>query len=589
MLMRDPVHQWETNRAGQAEKDYYLSSYLTNFRAQQKNAFCEALSSSGKFPSEVSELCWSYHSSPHIFSLTPNPSLTYHRGVAEEKEDPAPQEESEGGKSFRFPSDPPPGLAGNYGPFQVYTPWGIQFRFGSSFNNSPMTYQELRGSIEDFFTRRCDPPCPKPNLFRGQRMGMPPVRRFALEGVVQEVEEEKEEEPAVRDPYPEEFKRLQDAAGANPAPLLDKEELALTMPMDIVIVHNGRAVNEDEVILSGGNRPIPCIGRPYFHNNQPICASTITTTTKTTTTPSHGEAASPSCTHDWSANSPNPADCLEFAGAGVGRGGAGLTMQECEALAQDWARDGLAEHASVAAFAKHTLALLSFGAPSALIEASQRAGADEIRHARLCFGLAAAYSPKGQRIEPSAFPIPDGHVTIERSIEELASATAEEGCVEETVSCILAYVARERATVAAVNEALSGIVDDEARHAAGAWVTLAWAKAKAEKKGDSGAFYTAVAAAFERGIARTTPKPIISDKTLISHPGLGRLDSATIAHNRSLAVQHLVRPWFNALWANDFCFPGFQLPAVNVPPNNPGIEAAARTIHASVADLMTKF
>ena len=106
---------------------------------------------------------------------------------------------------------------------------------------------------------------------------------------------------------------------------------------------------------------------------------------------------------------------------------------------------------------KHTLT-------QALVEAAQRAGLDEIRHARLCFKLARAYS--GNTVEPSRFPIPAGRVSIERSLEELAVATGEEGCVEETISCILAFVALERATAPAVLSVLSQIVEDEARHAA---------------------------------------------------------------------------------------------------------------------------
>src|SRR5690606_26260413 len=51
-------------------------------------------------------------------------------------------------------------------------------------------------------------------------------------------------------------------------------------------------------------------------------------------------------------------------------------------LAAHFTHMGLMEHASVAAFARFTLQLLSLGAPAALIEASNQALIDETRHAR---------------------------------------------------------------------------------------------------------------------------------------------------------------------------------------------------------------
>ena len=47
-----------------------------------------------------------------------------------------------------------------------------------------------------------------------------------------------------------------------------------------------------------------------------------------------------------------------------------------------WLRQAEEEHASVASFARHTLQLMSFGAPSELLKESQRASVDEIKHAK---------------------------------------------------------------------------------------------------------------------------------------------------------------------------------------------------------------
>jgi hypothetical protein len=56
---------------------------------------------------------------------------------------------------------------------------------------------------------------------------------------------------------------------------------------------------------------------------------------------------------------------------------------------EGWLERAAMEHASVAAFARFTLQLLGLGAPAELIDASQQAGRDEARHARLCYAIAS--------------------------------------------------------------------------------------------------------------------------------------------------------------------------------------------------------
>ena len=48
-------------------------------------------------------------------------------------------------------------------------------------------------------------------------------------------------------------------------------------------------------------------------------------------------------------------------------------------LAECWAQDALAEHASIASFARFTLQLMAVGAPPQLLADTQRAAADEVR------------------------------------------------------------------------------------------------------------------------------------------------------------------------------------------------------------------
>ena len=52
-------------------------------------------------------------------------------------------------------------------------------------------------------------------------------------------------------------------------------------------------------------------------------------------------------------------------------------------IAQEWTAMGLAEHASVASFARFTLQLMAVGAPAELLHAAQLGAADEV----CCDGL----------------------------------------------------------------------------------------------------------------------------------------------------------------------------------------------------------
>jgi hypothetical protein len=140
-------------------------------------------------------------------------------------------------------------------------------------------------------------------------------------------------------------------------------------------------------------------------------------------------------------------------------------------LAAAWVKDGLEEHASIAAFARFTMHLLAVGAPPDLIAASQRASLDEIRHARDCFAMAQRYG--GEAVGPSELRV---HDTMgELSLAALAALTAEEGCVGETLGAALAAEQAGRATDAHVAQTLHKIARDEARHAELAWRFVTWA------------------------------------------------------------------------------------------------------------------
>jgi len=150
--------------------------------------------------------------------------------------------------------------------------------------------------------------------------------------------------------------------------------------------------------------------------------------------------------------------------------GTALAPEVRAAIARAWLDDALAEHASVASFARATLELVAVGAPPSLLAAHQRAGLQEIRHAERCFALARAYG--GDPIDPGPVAIP---LPRAGGLARLACDTLVEGCVAETIGALLAARALEGCVVDVTREALRIIAADEAAHAALAWRTLAWA------------------------------------------------------------------------------------------------------------------
>ena len=140
-------------------------------------------------------------------------------------------------------------------------------------------------------------------------------------------------------------------------------------------------------------------------------------------------------------------------------------------LSQQWTRAALLEHASIAAFARFSLQLLSLGAPPDLIERATAAMADETRHAKACFAVASAYA--GAPVGPGRLAVEDSleHTTL----EQIVLNTIREGCVGETVAAIEAREASEHAADPALRALLLTISEDETRHAELAFRFVKWA------------------------------------------------------------------------------------------------------------------
>jgi hypothetical protein len=213
-----------------------------------------------------------------------------------------------------------------------------------------------------------------------------------------------------------------------------------------------------------------------------------------------------------------------------------------EALAAHWARLGLMEHASVAAFARFALELLALGAPAALLVETQQALGDEIQHALLCFGLASAYA--GQELGPSA--LSSVGALDARSPEAIVHTAILEACIGETMAAVEAEAALGAATDPEVRAVLSRIAADEARHAELGWRFLAWTLSAAsgmDRERILRTLFACIEAACEVSTSAHQDAEA-PDAALLAH---GLLGASASAAARRLALQEIVLPCARAL------------------------------------------
>ena len=142
-----------------------------------------------------------------------------------------------------------------------------------------------------------------------------------------------------------------------------------------------------------------------------------------------------------------------------------------QAIAIEFSNQGEGEHASVASFARHTLQLMNMGAPTTLLIASQKAGLDEIRHAKMCYGIAKSFL--GAKIQPSNFNIDGSIETMSNS--EIIKSVITEGCIGETVAAVRAKLSAHYAKELNLKSILEEIAADETNHSQLAWNTVQWA------------------------------------------------------------------------------------------------------------------
>jgi hypothetical protein len=148
-----------------------------------------------------------------------------------------------------------------------------------------------------------------------------------------------------------------------------------------------------------------------------------------------------------------------------------LSAAERAGLAEHWTKLGQMEHASIAAFARFSLQLLSLGAPPELVEACTQALADETAHTKLCFGIASAYA--GRAIGPGPLDVSNSlNVT---SLSDIVDLVIAEGCFGETSAALEALEAADSVSDPVIAAAYTQIARDEQRHAELAFRFVAWA------------------------------------------------------------------------------------------------------------------
>jgi hypothetical protein len=148
-----------------------------------------------------------------------------------------------------------------------------------------------------------------------------------------------------------------------------------------------------------------------------------------------------------------------------------LSWSERSALAEHWAYLGRMEHASIAAFARFSLQLLSLGAPPDLVDACTQALADETAHTKLCFRIASAYA--GRALGPG--PLDVQRSLEATSLEQIVDLVIAEGCFGETSAALDAREAADSAADPVIAAAYTRIAADEQRHAELAFRFVRWA------------------------------------------------------------------------------------------------------------------
>ncbi len=138
-----------------------------------------------------------------------------------------------------------------------------------------------------------------------------------------------------------------------------------------------------------------------------------------------------------------------------------------------YARLAYLEAASVPAFSRLADELRHHGAPPSLIRSAERAARDEIRHAALATALAEKHGTPVPRPDVGGGPV--------RSLEEVATENAIEGCVRETFGALLATHQMNAARDPEARALFTRLAHDETEHAELAWRVARWTEERLDE------------------------------------------------------------------------------------------------------------
>jgi len=277
-----------------------------------------------------------------------------------------------------------------------------------------------------------------------------------------------------------------------------------------------------EVSAYGLDQSLPTwMGVAACENDQwhPVDCCYIVETWDTKLSGDAGPAAlctEPTVWTDWGAGRPFVSDDeARHAPVGRGSGWSGALSLSPPADAElrravvaGWLQVAQDEHASIASFSRFNLELLALGAPADLLARSTRALGDEVRHAQLGFTIASSFADAAYAPGPLAVA---GALHRSDDAEAVLVAAILEGCINETVCAVQLQRMLPRIADPGLRSALTGVVDDELRHAELSWAFVRWLlEARPE-----------LLPAAELAFAGTASRPM---------PAEGPLDEAIAAH-----------------------------------------------------------
>ena len=145
---------------------------------------------------------------------------------------------------------------------------------------------------------------------------------------------------------------------------------------------------------------------------------------------------------------------------------------------EKWLEIGLAEYSSIATFARFSLELMSHGAPLWLVELSNKAQLDEIKHTKIVFEIANKLLEHINNTNKSCI-VPDKFPNHEMNINnddwnKMVMDVIIGGCFGETVSALTMMKRHKIDNIKIIDKYLYEISLDEINHSSFAWIVIRW-------------------------------------------------------------------------------------------------------------------